>query len=359
MRKTTFLRLCPGVLSAVLLTACSSLSPSPVDRVAKVDALIAEQQFLEAVDQIVKSKPSDDNYQQLIDRLPVIEAQSERYVEAVLEKTGALQEDDQWQKAKETFTDALDRLPKQTELREKLAAQYEVMLENRDKYIANQRLRLNVRLGRYLLQEGNYLEKIHEANPSSLSNSWEYSGYKRKRREIGRFLAEAGEDALSRKKYYSARSYLELSQELLPDEQTQMTLEKANEKIAAFKTLEKQEQEDNYQQLLYRFQTLRAAEDFSVAKEVLDTLLEIKPDNKQLLAEQSALNSAIALEVDQAVLEGEARYSTGEVHEALIIWKHAIALAPENVELQQRIERAERFLENYQSLQQASDEDKQ
>lgn len=334
----------------MLAAGCGILPRSDVSRAQSVAELIAAQQFAQAKQQINRAKPEDQDYAQLQQQLPEIDRQAQVYAEQVLQNIESLQQRNEWELAKQACVDALAKLPAELPARAQLAERYRLLLQARTDYINDQHLQLSLRLGEYLLEEGPYLERIYNADPSSLRASWEWSSYQRKRREIARTLSTEGMKALNDGRYYIARRYLALSQQLSPDPHTDTMLTTAREEIASRQLSKQQAREERYQVLLNRYKMLKSAEDYNTARATLSSLLKLKPGDKQLLAEQAELNAGIALIVSRAILDGEAHYSNGNVGKALAVWRQAAELAPENSELQQRVERAEKFLENYQSL---------
>ncbi|MDM3872232.1 hypothetical protein QSV34_12830 [Porticoccus sp. W117] len=341
------IRVLAGLLASLLLCSCSStLLLNEADVPARLEQLIADQQYRRTLTVIDSIKPQSALYEQLQQLRQDVVVDMESYDSDVVTQSAAMQKNNQWQQAKELLEDALPRLPKDS----RSQAAYQAFLQERSAYISDQELKLNLLLGERMVEEGEYRQNIQQADPTSWSANWAWKRYQGRRDDVAEYLASQGLAALDDNDYGNAKKYLKLAQQLKPDNNVKSALNKINEELDQrwSKYLHKREQE--YNGVVAQYRKAINSKAFPLAQQLLAKLQELNPKDNANKERQQKLDSAIDAEIASAIARGEAAYSDGDVKLALRIWRTASDLSPQHPDLLQHISRAEKFLENYESL---------
>lgn len=98
-----------------------------------------------------------------------------------------------------------------------------------------------------------------------------------------------------------------------------------------------------------------AAEDWIRARQLLDKELAKRPRDSELKAQDAYLDDKFEQLVESAKADAEAKYTSGEIEEALSIWQDAQAYAPEDITLITNIQRATKILQKLETLQASSE----
>ncbi len=99
-----------------------------------------------------------------------------------------------------------------------------------------------------------------------------------------------------------------------------------------------------------------AAKDWIEARRLLDQALKRSPDSAELKAQDAFISDQYSKLVEEAKRSAEAKYTSGEIEEALSIWQGARKYAPDDVTLQTNIQRASKILEKLDQLQRAAEQ---
>lgn len=339
-------------IAVLMLTACSQpfLLSNGDDAEARLQQLLDQQRYARALAVIDGADSQRPYYAAWQARRPEVMKLAQQFDRSTVAKAKQLQQQNAWHDAKLLLEQAIDLLPENSESQQA----YSQLLIDRNRYMQKQTLQLNLSLAERLLQEGVYREAIYAANPDSWASSWALRKYRGQREEVGEYLAEQGLEALQDKRFDDAKKLLTLSQELLPDQNLATTLSELNKKLdenwLRYLAQQQQQKQKAYQQVVADYQAAWQQKDYLKARSTLENLQTLNPDDPDNAQRVSDLKTAIAQQVEQDIANGELRYTEGDVVAALIIWTQARQLLPDHVGLNERIARAEQFLETYQEL---------
>ena len=79
-------------------------------------------------------------------------------------------------------------------------------------------------------------------------------------------------------------------------------------------------------------------------------MAETSIEKKWIQTQSRELQAVIENKADQALKKGQLNYSKGQVDQAISIWKEGLSLDPNNRELKDSLDRAEKFKQTYESL---------
>lgn len=331
---------------ALLVAACAAPLLNGSSAPARLQQLIEDRQYRRALAVIDSVEPESPGYSQAQALRDEVLASMERYDAEVIDKTAELSKEGQWPQAAELFAGALPRLPESS----RSHAAYRDFRARRSEYIDNQQLKLNILLAERMVEEGEYRANIHSASPSSRSAGRELKKYHSRRRDVAEYLASQGLAALAGGDLGSAKKYLKLSQRLAPDSHVELALDKLNDQLNERWRKHLRKREQHYRQMVARYDTALSRRELQRSRELLAELVELNPQDSANRRRQRQLAAAIERELQSAIARGEAAYSDGDVQLALKVWKSAARLSPDHPGLLQHIDRAERFMENYESL---------
>jgi tetratricopeptide (TPR) repeat protein len=341
------------LVALLLLSACSQL-PMHIDRVALVDGYVEQQQFRYA-DQLLQKLTKDDPQFTALDNqrraLPALIAQ---YEQQTLAQVKVLTSQHQWEQALSQLDSARAQLPEGGAL-EKARP---LLLTERDAYLSQLNLELDLLLAQQLPARNAILEKILAADPDSFWTRWKLFQQRRLGYELADQLLDCVEESIEREDLGSADRCLQpIATVAKISQQTRLTtsqqrlareIQRQPEQIAL-----RQQAVDNRQQLKQlkrEYRELLAAGWWTAAREKMTQLQVHTPSDTEVEKWLAELEQIVSTQVELGIQKGQALYSQGFLQQALTIWRDTARLSPENTTLQAHIQRAERFIEKLQRL---------
>ena len=181
------------------------------------------------------------------------------------------------------------------------------------------------------------------------------------RQNLARRLVGYGNEHEKDKRFGTAALRYELAYQLDPGKFTKPYHERAKKTFEQRKAKqEKRSQEDQQRnqskldQLIGEFDSALAKKDFAHAKQTLDAMEVIDAKSPKVVARREKLKKQRSIALNKAILEGKKFYTKGDFGRAINVWKRALQLDPDNKELKENIQRAEKFRENLKRFQQGS-----
>ena len=102
--------------------------------------------------------------------------------------------------------------------------------------------------------------------------------------------------------------------------------------------------------LKVRYRQLLKADQLADAIGLMKTMKEAAPTDKTVNTWSNDLDVIIGIKVTHDLERGQALYTQGLIQQALFLWQPLRVLAPNNEEVRANVERAERYLENIDKL---------
>lgn len=170
-------------------------------------------------------------------------------------------------------------------------------------------------------------------------------------------LEPVAHQALSKGQWQRAEELLTPLQAIAPTKERQLALTLARNKLANVRAQKRQQLDQVRQQelteVLASARNARAEGDYSKARKAMEIAQKLAPNSSQVETEAQALASAIRNFVAARLADGDRLYAQGQIEAALDHWRRAQQAQPSS-ELEERIERAKRFLDRYQELKSSS-----
>lgn len=341
-----------------LLAACSQMETLRIvqDRPEDLEPLINQHEYARAR-QLTGKYPSLDT----VEVQTWITHQESEYEAAVFAEARTLEENNDLLGAVQLLSGALQKVPHSTLLRE---LRHTIEQERLAQLKTNEREQLVSRATFMLEQQKLYQDKINLESPS-LGQRWENKRNAKEAGELSVKLLEHGEHAIQSNNLEIAEDCLQLSAALQPSPQTEALLSEIGtiktsrkqvaSKQASIKKVKKQQKVKQQQKnetriLLQETQQALANDDLQVAHETFGQIPPSARQHKDILAIQDDLDKAVNARVEKLILDGDAQYRSDNVLGAVRLWTEGLTLEPENQELRERVERANRVLVRLEEL---------
>lgn len=331
-----------ALLGAGLLSACTLITPPPPP--ADLAALRQQHQYVAALAHL---QPADPTYLQ--QRQAILE-EATRYQSQLLQSLRLAMDKQDYVSAQNALATALPQLPPNAELTA-FQAEFE---RARGRYVQDKLDDLYQLRGEHLLKEQSLYQSLQGlAGDDDLQVA--VARFQADADYFAKLLAAAGNEAMARQDYAAARKYLTTANQLRPSPELGSTIATAVQALETQREKTKQtrlsEREQRYRRIETQLQQALDKSDFAQARTQLAALREVGLHLPEVEDYRLQLNDAIAATVRAETDAGNRSYADGRIEEALVHWRAAADLQP-GAELQERIEKAEKFIQRYRDLQQ-------
>ncbi|MEZ5543154.1 MAG: hypothetical protein R3F42_14120 [Pseudomonadota bacterium] len=352
------LRLSAAFLVLPLLGGCPQVQnirmmpDSPTD----MEALLEQNEFAR-VRNLTTDHPELDT-RELQDRIATRES---AYADDMLTQARDLADGDELLKAVDLLTGALRRIPHNTELRGlRTALETERLRQLR----INERNNLTARAEYLLDHERLYQQQINLQTPSNEQRR-EHAQFEKESVELANQLLVHARDALADKELVIADTCLTLARQLdgtldtaavaaelegLQKSQQESVRQATTIRNARIKRKTDREDKHATQQLLATTQKALSDNKLRDAREAFTRIPPSTSQDSEVIAVQNSLDQAVSTRIKQLILTGDAQYRAEKIQAALKTWSEALALDPDNIELRERTDRANKVLANLEEL---------
>ncbi len=353
-----YLQLIASLLFLPLLAGCQQMQTIRMvkDTPDDIETLLEQNEF-DRVRHLTTRHPEIDTTK-MQDRIASLES---AYESDVLAQVRTLEENRELLNAVELLSEALRRVPHSSQLRE-LRTTLEARRVHQLK--VNERISLMVR-AEYLLESQQLYERQVNLQTPGYEQRRVQAQHENEQIMLANQLLEHARYAMQVNELDAAGSCLKLAQKL--DATADITPVQAELQAMAKSRQESVRQADNVRTSRIKRKTDREAKDETV--KLLATTQQALNDNKlqdareaftrippstsqdsEVVAVQNTLDQAVSTRVNNLILAGDAQYRAEQIHEALKTWSEAQALDPDNAELRERTDRANRVLANLEAL---------
>ena len=346
------------VLLLAIITGCSQMETLRIgqDRPEDLEPLIKEHEYARAR-QLTGKYPSLDT----VEVQTWITSQESEYEATVFTDARALEKNNDLLGAVQLLSGALQKIPHSTLLRELRSS---IEQQRVGQLRINEREQLTSRATYMLEQQKLYQDKINLESPS-LGQRWENKRNAKEARELSANLLEHGQHAMQTDKLDIAVSCLELSSALnhSPEADALLseirTIKNSRKQVAKKQAIikkkknqqkVKRKQTNKTRVLMEEAQQALSDDDLQVARAAFVQIPPSAQQRKEVIAIQDDLDRAISTRVGELITAGDTQYRADNVLEAIRTWTKGLSLDPENPELRERVERANRVLARLEEL---------
>ncbi|MBA55230.1 MAG: hypothetical protein CMK89_12315 [Pseudomonadales bacterium] len=339
------------------LTACASLSIPKQPSDDYIAELLAQDNFdsaLMAIDKWQADYPSD---LELPKQRKLITQAISRFEKSTLTAAKQLDAAGKWQDAKHLYEGALVKLPSSQPLQNA----YSEFSIRRLQYIHGLKEDLDVAQAKHWLAISRDIKAVYEAAPDDReARSWKERSDS-EREQLARRLVDYGLAHEDNQHFGTAALRYDLAYKLAPGEFTKPYHERAAKTFAQRNATQQKRARENQQRqqsklsrLGEEFDQYLAEEKFHLARQTLGAMEVIDGKAPEVLHRKAQLDQQRNIALDKAILDGKQFYTKGEFDNAIRAWKRALELDPDNKEIKENIQRAEKFRENLERLKQDS-----
>jgi len=348
----------PGLLLLALLAGCTQLQNIRLtqDRPEMLDGLIGQQEFLRAR-QLTSRYPAIDT-PEIQTRIARLETE---YAEDMLGQARQRESEQDLLGAVQLLTEGLEKVPHDEAMRSLRAD-----LEKRRAH----QLRINERgkaitRADYLVdQQKLYRDQVHLKTPGYMQRI-NYARIEEEAVDLAARLLEHARYAREHNDVSAAKTCLVLSLEL--DETIEahdmlveiLELEQSNirttqQAIASRRTEQARKQamreKKMTEQLLTVTREALQANQLQDARKALANIPSSSSGDSAVMEVQDSVNQVVDVRVRELLIKGDAEYRAEQILEALKNWTEALSLDPDNQEVRERIDRANKVLTRLEAL---------
>ena len=330
----------------LLLGGCAYISSYRADLPEKIDTLIQQQEYGEALQLLEYASPSHAEYKRLMQQKKRIMTLVPKYERQTIQKAEKLTRQGQWHPAQLTYDEALKKLPQSKELRK---AQQEFLIK-RDNYLKQLELSLLLNRANWLIKNAPTQKEIVRVLPNEYQRYEELRNYPDKVDEAADQLVDCVQSALDAGNYNLAETCLILAERIGSKNVDKKQLVVAKKKLAKAKKTEVKKQNEITRALIAELKQGYSQDNLRRARNQLNILKKQNSRDRTSLKLRKELNNRYRQGIDQKITAGRRLYSSGKIQEALDVWNSLLEIDPDNQKLQGHIERAERVLTKLQRL---------
>jgi hypothetical protein len=332
------------------LVGCAYVHSFRSDLPAQIDAWVEQQEYGKALDTLNYIEPSHKQYYVLQEKRERIETLAGKFENNTIKQATELWKQGEWHEADITYETALKKIPESQTLKNAHLR----FLEKRDDYIAKHEVKILLTRADQLARELPELTAIQRVIPRDSDINERLKQARSDAQNTAAGLADEAEKALAANDVAFAGKCVKLAKPLFPNEETRNRIAMLETRIAEYKTaksrLEMAADLQFQQGLLNRFNDAYRTRDLLTAKKVMQQIMaqDVKPPDANVIAHK--LDTAIDERIKEALVTGRSLYSRGKIQEAVTVWQEVLPLQPDNRELKEHIERADRVLEKLRKL---------
>ncbi|MCG8393649.1 MAG: hypothetical protein MI745_11265 [Pseudomonadales bacterium] len=337
MRKATSLAL------ASLISGCATLGNPERD----VSEALVDNNYARAAAIIEDTSPKHEQYPLLQEQYKGVLQASETYRQHLIQEAEALGRQQRWADAFALLESHRDKVVEPSAIDELIASL--AILEGRqlNQLMADRRsAQAEAMLDNPEL--ANTLGQFHDARAKA-----ELQRLQEERALLVQDLTRLGEYFADQQQWAPARDLLRHAYQLAPDQPPSPSLAKAQEILnnADKRARAKRNRalQTEAEQLMARYQRNGQLQSLLAARQFLDR----HRDNPALADHRKRLEQWSRRRFAEEMNTGEALYARGQYREAYRIWKQVAPLYPNDEELNKKLERTQRVLDNLRSLQQS------
>ena len=330
----------------LLLSGCAYLSSFSAELPQKIDTLIQQQEYGEALQTLKYVRPTHPDYKRLMRQKKRIEKLVVKYERKTIQKADKLTRQGKWYPAQQTYEQALEKVPHSEELRKAQQA----FLIKRDNYLKQLELSLLLNRANWLIKNAPTQKEIVRVLPDDYQRYEELRDYPDKVDEAAVQLVDCVQSALDAGDYNLAETCLKLAERIDSENVDKEQLAIAKKKLAKAEKTEVRKQNDITRALIAELKQGYSQDNLKRARQQLNVLEKQNNRNRTSIKLRKELKKRYRQGIDQKIAAGRRLYSSGKIQKALDIWNSLLEIDPDNQKLQGHIDRAERVLKKLQRL---------
>lgn len=354
-------RLRHGIAALVVLAlgACAQLPQPPASDADRLERLLAEQEYGQALALLETLPPERMDVAAKQRKRAEVETLMADYERAALADARRKQDQDNLADAFDTLDTALRKVPGSLRIQQVHGA----LRERQSQRVRETDDRLLIARADALLEQAPLLEERLRVKSDGTDGAEVREQKERTRTELETLrpgLMECGQRALDNGKLERAEKCLTLARRIEKREDVAQAMAQLNDRKSglARQARSKKQRAEGAQrrketdQLMTQLREAIAAADLAQAQLTLSRLTGLGVQSPELTELDHALDNATHAKAEELLEQGNALYRDEKVREAKAAWEAALTLEPDNERARANIERADAVLRKLQELQQ-------
>ena len=337
----------PGYIRTITLILCLQFPVSCAFLIPPADSLdrqinlwLKDKQF-DRIDKSLKQVAAKKNdYKDILKRKPEIERKKQLYIEQTSKQAQSLKSNHQWQQAIDLYKSSLKNIHDEPRLIKELNQ----LIAQRDLELSILRKQLLIRNAQAHMSYDEIYSKLEQLVPNDNAAKRDLNRHTNNKAKLAIKLENCGTQAFNDQLMQLAYDCYSVSNLIEPTKQKQYWVDKINKQLVS------QINYKRYAELLSQYDSAYKNKKYNQAKLHLQEILAINPNHQQAGKLLKSLEHEINLLISGKINLGKELYSNQKINEALKLWKQIQKLSPENAELIQLIQRAEKVSKKIQSL---------
>lgn len=348
------------LLSLLLLSGCTLLQPQGSELSAKVDALVADKRYGDALDMLTRVSPDSPDYARFAERRKSVEALAAQYERKTLEEARQLIAQDRWFQALNLYDSAMKRLPRSTVLRDGLAdlhkqQQARIAIQEQERVIAR---------GEWLATEIAIYQRMSTIDPRNPSYDDQINKHQSDGEQTAALLFKIGTQAKAAGNDNIASRAIPLAARLSDKKEIQQASQKYEQQRdrgtkdalnlpdKRWRDLAQREQErtEAIKQLSDDYASAMKQKDYAAARTALGRLRTFAPEVVNEKGYEKDLSEKIDMESNRLYNEGVMFYGRSQFEKARDSWKKTLELTPTHTKAKESLDRVEKVLERINQL---------
>ncbi|MCI0653971.1 MAG: hypothetical protein L0Y38_00725 [Methylococcaceae bacterium] len=321
---------------------------------------IQQEEFGKAWDALVSVEADDPDYARYLELRKEVHKKIEQYEESVIRNARNHIEQEQWQEALDIYQDALQKLPKSTVLKDRLAALHDLK-RSRTERLERQ---LQVIRAEELVKSIAVYDEISAVNPYNEKLKNEVAALRKEGIALASKLSEQARSELQNGDIHGALALIELA-ERLSDEPSILAIgedirskreklerparKKAKVRSQGRKKQQKAEDTD-VTGVLAHFDRLYRDKDYPAAADILKNLGDSADHKQEISVRQTKLKEALRNRIEHFYEQGMQYYSQESYSLALQSWSEVLRLQPDHAGAREYSERVTRIVNKINQL---------
>lgn len=333
----------PLLLLTTLLGGCASswqLFETPADRVS--DALDGHR-YADALAVIDNTGKGNPQYGLMHQQRPGVLQASREYRHDVLARARALAAKGQWRQAYATLEQARDQVVDAKPVQSLL----DDLHHRENSHLRDLLINWYLAEARALLRTGDLDPALKEHTGTAAHRA--LARRQRMRHDLTDELTRLGNEYADQARWQSAYEALEMAQRLSPRRQRPAALERARKTLDSAhdraEIARNQAHREHAEKLIKQYQDSGRLQDLLAARTFL-----LQHPNDDLDDDRDQVDAWCQQRFQTEVSRGDALYARGRYRAAYQLWKQALPLDPNNVELGKKLERAGKVLHSLKTL---------
>lgn len=329
------------------LSGCAFIYTLDSDLEQRVDGWIAQHQYTLALDTLNQVSPSHPQFAILQKKKLHVIALIQQYEEETVQKTRLLVKQHQWLEADEVFSSALQNLP-QSKLLNDSYAQFRL---KRERQLKSLTCRVHIYRAEWTIKNAPLEDELARIQPSEREGIRLQEQHTDEVRNMFENLVQCGKESLKNTDLELAEQSYTVAEQLNPGGKLFRSEVNIQQQLAAIEKQRATILSPRTGELLESSQQALKKDDVKQAYKLYRQIPVHDRQNTEVRQFHKLLEQRVTTNINQGLEMGRKLYSQGDVERALAIWTDIRELAPDNEQLLNHIERAQRVLNKLKRLQ--------